>query len=197
MWHINLSRTNLSSPSIGPRAIRCFSLKRFFIPRDNKRTVTCVQGVYAGLQKPIDLLLRDHIRYLNSLPRPVAPQRRLALIHNAGPIRTLRKINECDFRDVCWTSSRYNDRGRSTSAAGSRMDKRRICIIPLFLRFHRKNEQTNDEYRGGPFRSILSIRLIKPTHLHNVCLRVVASRRNYFRRWQTFIFFSRMHNISG
>lgn len=66
MWYINLSRANLSFTSIGPRAIRCSSLKRFFISVDNKRTATCVQGVYAGLQKPIDLLLRDHIRYLNS-----------------------------------------------------------------------------------------------------------------------------------
>lgn len=86
----------------------------------------------------------------------VAPRRQLALIHNAGPIRTPREINECDFRDVCWTSSRYNDRGRSTSAAGLRTDKRRICIIPLFLRFHQKmNKWTAST--GGSFRSILSI----------------------------------------
>jgi len=155
----------------------------------------CKRSLCRPTEADRPVITRSHSLF-KLLHRPVAPRRRLALIHNAGPIRTLRKINECDFRDVCWTSSRYNDRGRSTSAAGSRTDKRRICIIPLFLRFHRKmNKRTTST--GGPFRSILSIRLIKPTHLHNVYLRVVAPRRNYFRRWQTFIFFSRTHNISG
>lgn len=194
MWYINLSRANLSFPSIGSRALRCSSLERFFIS-DNKRTATyvCARSLCRSTEADRPVITWSHSLF-KLLRRPVAPRRRLALIHNAGPIRTPRKINECDFRDVCWTSSRYNDRGRSTSAAGSRTDKRRICIISLFLRFHRKmNKRT-----ASPFRSILSIRLIKPTHLHNVavCLRVVAPRRDYFRRWQTFISFSPMHNIA-
>jgi len=156
-----------------------------------------VHGVYAETEADRPVITRSHSLF-KLLRQPVAPRRRLALIHNAGPIRTPWEINECDFRDVCWTSSRYNDRGRSTSAAGSRTDKRRICIIPLFLRFHRKMNKRTASTRGS-FRSILSIRLIKLAHLHNVaaCLRVVAPRRNYFRRRQTFVLFSRMHNLPG
>lgn len=158
----------------------------------------CARSLCRSTEADRPVITRSHSLF-KLLRWPVVPRRRLALIHNAGPIRTLRKINECDFRDVCWTSSRYNDRGRSTSAAGSRTDKRRICIIPLFLRFHRKmNKRTRRVPARRSVRSILSIRLIKPTHLHNVavCLRVVALRRNYFRRWQTFLFFSRVHNIA-
>lgn len=81
------------------------------------------------------------------------------------------------------------------------MDKRRICIIPLFLRFHRKMNKQNAAVRGGSFRSILSIRLIKLAHLHNVSAalpsRCCTATELLFVDGQTlsYLFFTRTHNL--